>query len=67
MQSKFLESESGLGVEFEGLDLASPFNQEEIQVIRNLWLQRGIAVFPDQKLTHENLENFTLLLSLIHI
>ena len=61
MQSKFLESEAGLGVEFEGLDLGSPFNQEEIQVIRNLWLQRGIAVFPNQKLTHENLENFTLL------
>lgn len=61
MQSKFLESEADLGVEFEDLDLGSPFNQEEIQVIRNLWLQRGIAVFPNQKLTHENLENFTLL------
>jgi taurine dioxygenase len=61
MQSKFLECEAELGVELSELDLGSSLSQEEIKVIRNLWLKRGVAVFPNQELSHEDLEKFSLL------
>ena len=50
-----------LGVEINELNLSETFSSEEIKKIRQVWLDYGVAVFPDQKLSHEQFEKFSLL------
>ena len=50
-----------LGVEINELNLSETFSTEEIKKIRQVWLDYGVAVFPDQKLSHEQFEKFSLL------
>ena len=50
-----------LGVEIYELNLSESFSIEEIKKIRQMWLDYGVAVFPDQKLSHEQFEKFSLL------
>jgi taurine dioxygenase len=50
-----------LGVEINELNLSESFSIEEIKKIRQVWLDYGVAVFPDQKLSHEQFEKFSLL------
>ena len=50
-----------LGVEIRELNLSESFSIEEIKKIRQVWLDYGVAVFPDQKLSHEQFEKFSLL------
>lgn len=50
-----------LGVEISELNLSESFSIEEIKKIRQVWLDYGVAVFPDQKLSHEQFEKFSLL------
>ena len=49
------------GVEISELNLSESFSIEEIKKIRQVWLDYGVAVFPDQKLSHEQFEKFSLL------
>ena len=50
-----------LGVEINELNLSETFSTEEIKKIRQVWLDYGVAVFPNQKLSHEQFEKFSLL------
>lgn len=50
-----------LGVEINELNLSETFSNEEIKKIRQVWLDYGVAVFPNQKLSHEQFEKFSLL------
>ena len=50
-----------LGVEISELNLSESFSIEEIKKIRQVWLDYGVAVFPNQKLSHEQFEKFSLL------
>ena len=42
-----------------GVDLAEPLTEETAGAIRALWLKHQVVYFPDQPLTHEQLEAFT--------
>ena len=50
-----------LGVEINELNLSANFSSDEIKKIRQVWLDYGVAVFPNQKLSHEDFEKFSLL------
>lgn len=54
----------GFGARIEGahakLDLSQPLTATQIQLIRQAWLKHRVIFFPDQPLTHRQLENFAL-------
>ena len=58
--TKIKDPKSNLGVEISGLDLNQELSDTEINSIRNSWLKNGVAIFPNQELTHDNYENFCL-------
>ena len=47
------------GARVEGIDLSAVLSPETISELRELWLTYQILYFPDQPLTHEQLERFT--------
>ena len=42
------------------LDLRAPLSPEENETIREAWAKYGVLVFPEQTLSHDDLERFTL-------
>ena len=53
-------SDSGLGIEINDIDLKKPLNKKDVSTIRDLWLNFSVAIFPNQKLSHNEFENFSL-------
>ena len=51
--------ENNFGAAIEGVDLSQALSAEEIQQIRRAWLQHRVVYFPDQQMTHEQLEMFS--------
>jgi taurine dioxygenase len=49
----------GFGAEVTGLDLAAPLAPAVLGEVRRAWTRHSVVCFPDQKLTHEQLEAFT--------
>tara|TARA_X000000950_G_scaffold149026_2_gene183841 strand:+ start:377 stop:1228 length:852 start_codon:yes stop_codon:yes gene_type:complete len=60
LDTKATDSISDLGIEIKGLNLNSKLPKEVIEKIRSAWLENGVAVFPNQDLTHDQFENFSL-------
>ena len=60
LDTKATDSASDLGIEIKGLNLNSKLPKEVIEKIRSAWLENGVAVFPNQDLTHDQFENFSL-------
>ena len=48
------------GAELRGLDLSAPLGEDEIAAIRAAWLQHKVLCFPDQQISDDDLERFTL-------
>ncbi len=61
MKIKIPSNSAKLGVEISDLNLSGDFTAYEISEIRKSWTDYGVAFFPDQKLSHENFEKFSLL------
>ena len=61
MKIKVPNNPAQLGVEISDLNLSEEFSVDQIVEIRKSWTDYGVAIFPDQKLTHENFEKFSLL------
>jgi hypothetical protein len=54
MHARFRETAShALGAEIEGVDLAKPLSNAEFDQIHRTFLERGILLFRDQKITRE--------------
>jgi len=53
-------SKSNLGVSIQDINLAKSLSKEDIESIRMLWVNYGIAIFPNQNLTLQEYENFSL-------
>lgn len=51
---------SGFGAEILGVDLARPLPPETLAQVKAAWAAHGVVAFPDQPLTLEQLEAFTL-------
>lgn len=61
MKIKIPSNSAKLGVEISDLNLSGDFTPDEISQIRKSWTDYGVAFFPDQILSHENFEKFSLL------
>ena len=48
------------GARVTGVDLASPLDPATVADIRDAWLEHHVLAFPDQQLTDDDLERFTL-------
>jgi taurine dioxygenase len=48
------------GATVRGVDLAAPLSAQTVAAIRAAWLEHHVLVFPDQPLSDDNLEAFTL-------
>ena len=53
-------SQSNLGVKIQDINLAKDLSKQDIVSIRELWINYGIAIFPNQNLTLKEYENFSL-------
>lgn len=51
---------TGFGAEITGLDLARPLPAEALAEVKAAWAAHGVVAFPDQPLTLDELEAFTL-------
>ena len=52
--------ETGFGAEITGLDLARPLAPEVLAEVKAAWAAHAVVAFPDQPLTLDQLEAFTL-------
>lgn len=50
---------NGFGAEVTAIDLRTPLQADEVRTIRAAWLQHQVIFFPDQPLSHEQLERFS--------
>ena len=48
------------GATITGVDLGRPLGPEQVQAIRAAWLEHHVLAFPDQRLSDDDLERFTL-------
>lgn len=48
------------GAEITGLDLTKPLDDETVKAIRSAWLQYHVLSFPNQPMSDEDLERFSL-------
>jgi len=51
---------SGFGTEITGVDLARPLSPEALTEVKAAWAKHAVVAFPDQPLTLDQLEAFTL-------
>ncbi|HWA59866.1 MAG TPA: TauD/TfdA family dioxygenase [Caulobacteraceae bacterium] len=52
--------EGGLGAEIRGVDLSRPLPDADLAAVKDAFARHGVVWFPDQPLTHDQLEAFTL-------
>jgi len=52
--------DGGFGAEIRGVDLAKPLSPETLQAVKVAWAAHSVLWFPDQALTLDELEAFTL-------
>ena len=52
--------ENDFGAAIEGVDLSKPLRAEKVSQIRRAWLRYRMVYFPDQPMTYEQLEKFSL-------
>lgn len=60
MKLDITPSGQACGATVRGVDLSKPLAMEAVAAIRAAWLEHHVLAFPDQKLTDEQLEDFTL-------
>jgi taurine dioxygenase len=51
---------SGFGAEIVGLDLSRPLSGDQLAEVKAAWAKHAVVAFPDQPLTLDQLEAFTL-------
>ncbi len=60
MSLSVVASEQSCGAEVRGIDLSSPLEPEQVAAIREAWLNHLVLSFPEQQLSDDDLERFTL-------
>ena len=53
-------SGAACGARITGLDLTQPLDRATVEAIRAAWLEHHVLAFPDQQLSDDDLERFTL-------
>ena len=68
MKLNIKPSKKACGAEVTGIDLTKELSDAEVASIREAWLSYHVLSFPNQPMSDDDLERFTLyFLSLIHI
>ena len=57
---QIIPSGQACGATVTGLDVRQPLSTDLVGAIRAAWLQHHVLAFPDQDLTDDDLERFTL-------
>ena len=57
---KVAPQETGFGAEITGVDLSQPLEAATLAEVKAAWARHGVVVFPEQPLTLDELERFTL-------
>lgn len=57
----FIDSSSMLGAIISNIDISDEISSEDKDKLKSVWFESSILIFPDQKLTHEEFENFSLI------
>ena len=60
MKLKVTASGEACGATITGVDLSQGLDTETIAAIREAWLEHHVVAFPDQSMSDEDLERFTL-------
>ncbi len=60
MTIEIIPSGEACGADIRGPDLSRPLSDSVVADIRAAWLQHHVLAFPDQKMTDDDLERFTL-------
>ena len=60
MTLEIAPSGEACGAVVRGVDLTQPLAKETVDEIRSAWLDHLVLVFPDQEMSDEDLERFTL-------
>ena len=60
MEFTTLTSQSNLGVKIQDVNLAESLSKKNLKSIRDLWVNYGIAIFPNQDLSLQEYEKFSL-------
>lgn len=60
MALEIIPSGEACGAEIRGVDLTRPLRQETVAEIRAAWLAHHVLAFPDQAMSDDDLERFTL-------
>ncbi len=60
MAIEITPSGEACGATIRGIDLSLPLDRATVAAIRNAWLEHHVVAFPDQQLSDDDLERFTL-------
>lgn len=60
MQYDITPSGQACGAEIRGIDLTRPLSESAVSAIRAEWLKHHVLAFPDQAMSDDDLERFTL-------
>ena len=60
MKYKESESPSQIGVEITDVDISKPLSESDLNSIHSLWVKNSVAIFPDQKLSHDAYNDFAM-------
>lgn len=57
---KVTPTDQACGAMVEGIDLSRDLSEADVEAIRDAWLQHHVLAFPNQTMTDDDLERFTL-------
>ena len=60
MSLEITPSGQACGATVRGVDLTNPLSSDEVAAIRAVWLEHHVLVFPDQPMSDDDLERFSL-------
>jgi taurine dioxygenase len=55
-----IPSGQACGATVRGVDLSAPLDADTVMHLRSIWLEHHVVAFPDQSMTDDDLERFTL-------
>lgn len=59
MTIEVLANHNGFGAAIRGVDLSRPLRESTVADIRRAWLEHRVVYFPEQPMSHQDLERFT--------
>ena len=55
------QSISNLGARVTGIDISKDIKSQDKELLKSLWSERSVLIFPNQKLHHKDFERFSLI------